>query len=167
MSKKIALFPGSFDPLTSGHVNIIERAATLFDEVIVGIFTNTSKQSLFTPEEKHALAETATAHVPNVTIMTQELGLTVEIARKLGANFLIRGIRNGQDFEYEKNIAFMNQQLDAGIETVILLADGAYTNISSSMIKEIARFEGDIRAFVPACVDQAVKEKYQKNTLSE
>lgn len=95
--KKIALFPGSFDPLTSGHVDLIERGATLFDELIVGVFTNTNKKSFFTSEEKVHLIEEALAHIPNVKILAQETELTVTIAKKLGAQFLLRGIRSVKD----------------------------------------------------------------------
>lgn len=159
--KKIALFPGSFDPFTSGHLNTVERGAQLFDEVIVGIFTNTTKKGLFTIEEKVALAETATEGLANVRIMAQSEGLTVDIADKLGAKFLIRGIRNITDYEYEKNIAFMNTKLNEKVETVFLLADEKYSNVSSSIIKEIAKFHGDVSSFVPPCVNRAIMEKYR------
>ena len=99
--RKIALFPGSFDPMTNGHLNLIERSAKLFDEVIIGVFINTSKQTLFTPEEKKYLIEEATKEMPNVRVIMQETQLTVESAKSLGANFLIRGIRNVKDYEYE------------------------------------------------------------------
>lgn len=160
MTKKIALFPGSFDPFTKGHLNIIERSSRMFDEVIIGIFTNTTKQSLFTPAEKKELAEEATQHLSNVRVLIQEAGLTVEIAKNLGATSLIRGIRNATDYEYEKNIAFMNQQMDEEIESVFLLADARYASVSSSIIKEIAKFHGEIGHFVPACVELRIKEKY-------
>ncbi len=159
MTKKRALFPGSFDPLTLGHLNTIERAAMLFDEVIVGILTNTTKKSLFTVEEKIALTKEATQHLTNVSVMAQEAGLTVEIAQKLGAQFLIRGIRGIQDYEYERNIAFMNQQLNRKVETVFLLSDEKYSNVSSSMLKEIAFFDGDVSEFLPACVNEALRKK--------
>lgn len=158
--KKIALFPGSFDPFTSGHLNTVERGAQLFDEVIVGIFTNTTKKGLFTIDEKITLAETATDGLKNVRILAQAEGLTVDIADKLGAKFLIRGIRNITDYEYEKNIAFMNTKLNGNVETVFLLADEKYSNVSSSIIKEIAKFHGDVSSFVPPCVNQAIIEKY-------
>ena len=117
--RKIALFPGSFDPMTNGHLNLIERSAKLFDEVIIGVFINTSKQTLFTPEEKKYLIEEATKEMPNVRVIMQETQLTVESAKSLGANFLIRGIRNVKDYEYEKDIAKMNQHLAPEIETVL------------------------------------------------
>ena len=160
MTKRIALFPGSFDPFTSGHLNIIERSASIFDEVLVGIFTNTSKQSLFTPAEKYDLALEATKELSNVRVVMQEVGLTVEIAKQLGANYLVRGIRDSLDYEYEKNIAYMNSQLAPEVESVFLFSDAKYSSVSSSMIKEIAKFKGDVSAFVPSCVNEAIKLKY-------
>ena len=135
--RKIALFPGSFDPMTNGHLNLIERSAKLFDEVIIGVFINTSKQTLFTPEEKKYLIEEATKEMPNVRVIMQETQLTVESAKSLGANFLIRGIRNVKDYEYEKDIAKMNQHLAPEIETVFLLAEEPYAHVSSSLLKEV------------------------------
>ncbi|MEG0254929.1 MAG: pantetheine-phosphate adenylyltransferase [Vagococcus sp.] len=158
--KRIALFPGSFDPFTNGHLNTVERASRLFDEVIIGIFTNTTKKPLFLPDEKKELTEIAVTHLGNVKVLTQTEDLTVNIAKKLEAKFLIRGVRNSQDYEYEKNIAFMNKQMDSEIETVFLLADELYSNISSSMIKEIAKFQGDVSSFVPENVNKALKQKY-------
>lgn len=160
-TKRIALFPGSFDPFTNGHLNTVERASVLFDQVIVGIFTNTTKKPLFSAEEKKELAEKSVSHLDNVVVVSQSAGLTVTIAKNLGANFLIRGVRNSQDYEYEKNIASMNKKMDADIDTVFLLSDEAYSNISSSMIKEIAKFGGDVSSFVPSAVDQALKEKFR------
>lgn len=158
-NKRIALFPGSFDPFTNGHLNTVERASLLFDEVIVGVFTNTTKKPLFSAEEKKALTIEATKHLDNVRVVSQSEGLTITIAKELGANFLIRGVRNSQDYEYEKNIASMNRQMDSNIDTVFLLSDETYSNVSSSMIKEIARFKGDVSPFVPVCVYEALKEK--------
>ena len=135
--RKIALFPGSFDPMTNGHLNLIERSAKLFDEVIIGVFINTSKQTLFTPEEKKYLIEEATKEMPNVRVIMQETQLTVESAKSLGANFLIRGIRNVKDYEYEKDIAKMNQHLAPEIETVFLLAEEPYAHVSSRDRKSV------------------------------
>lgn len=158
--KKIALFPGSFDPFTNGHLNTVERAAELFDEVIVAVVTNTSKVGMFTIDEKLELIAKSTEKLPNVKVIAQEEGLTVKVAANLGAKFLIRGIRNMTDYEYEKNIASMNSKLDSTIETVFLLADEKYANVSSSIIKEIAKFDGDIEAFVPTHVKTALKAKF-------
>ncbi|MFC0234598.1 pantetheine-phosphate adenylyltransferase [Vagococcus entomophilus] len=156
---KIALFPGSFDPFTNGHLNIVERATKIFDQVIIGIFTNTNKTALFSLEEKLELTKEATKHLENVTIVAQEAGLTVTIAQKMGANFLIRGLRSIKDYEYERDIAFMNQHLNQEVETVFLLADNAHSSLSSSVIKEIAQFSGDVAPFLPPIINQAMKEK--------
>ncbi|WEG74337.1 pantetheine-phosphate adenylyltransferase [Vagococcus intermedius] len=161
--KKIALFPGSFDPFTNGHLNTVERASELFDEVIIGVLTNTTKQGLFTAEEKVTLIEESTKALPKVSVINQKAGLTVDIASELGAKFLIRGIRNMTDYEYEKNIASMNKKLNSNIETIFLLADDEYSNISSSIIKEIAKFDGDISAFVPQNVKDAMLKKLKSN----
>lgn len=157
--RKIALFPGSFDPMTNGHLNLIERSAKLFDEVIIGVFINTSKQTLFTPEEKKYLIEEATKEMPNVRVIMQETQLTVESAKSLGANFLIRGIRNVKDYEYEKDIAKMNQHLAPEIETVFLLAEEPYAHVSSSLLKEVLRFGGDVSDYLPPSIYHALKQK--------
>lgn len=161
VDKRIALFPGSFDPFTNGHLNTVERASMLFDEVIIGIFTNTTKKPLFTAEEKKVLTEKAVAELNNVGVILQSEGLTIHIAKELKANFLIRGVRNNQDYEYEKNIASMNRKMDGSIDTIFLLADDNLSNISSSMIKEIARFKGDVSPFVPKEVNKALIEKFR------
>lgn len=161
--KKTALFPGSFDPLTLGHVEIIERGAKLFDEVIVGIFLNTSKKSFFTVEEKLQLTKEAFSHLPNVKVIAQESELTVSTAKKLGANFLLRGIRNNKDYEYEKEIMHMNHQLAPEIETVFLLSDPKYSYVSSSLLKEILFFNGDVQKFLPENVYQAIVKKRDAN----
>lgn len=160
MSQK-ALYAGSFDPLTMGHVDMIERAAKLYDELYVAVATNTSKKALFTGEEKMALAKVATAHLDNVKVVALKAGLTVDFARELGASVLIRGLRNTTDFEYETNIALMNKLQDSGVETVFLLSDEKYRFVSSSIIKEIAQFGGDISAVVPENVNRAIINKFK------
>ena len=161
MNKK-ALFPGSFDPLTNGHVDTIQRAAKLFDEVIIAVLTNTSKVSLFNSNEKIDLIEKSLQHIENIKVISHVGGLTIDLAKDLEITAMIRGMRNTLDFEYETNIALMNKQLNEEIETVILLADEKYRFLSSSLIKEVARFGGDISAFVPKVVNEAIKEKYKK-----
>ncbi|MGK0550557.1 pantetheine-phosphate adenylyltransferase [Enterococcus faecalis] len=157
--KKIALFPGSFDPLTNGHLNLIERSSVLFDQVIVGIFVNSNKQPLFSPQERLEILKAATAHIPNVKVILQATELTVTSAKKLGATSLIRGIRNVKDFEYEKDIATMNRHLQGDIETVFLMADDKFTHISSSLLKEVLQFGGDVTAYLPPVVCQKLEEK--------
>lgn len=157
--KKIALFPGSFDPLTNGHVDTIRRGAKMFDELIVGVFVNTSKKSFFEPEEKLKLVEESLKDIPNVRVIAQSSELTVTTARKLGAGFLIRGIRSVKDYEYEKDIATMNKHLDSSLESVFLLADEQYAHISSSLLKEVILFGGDVDKYLPPVVSEAIRRK--------
>jgi pantetheine-phosphate adenylyltransferase len=155
-----ALYAGSFDPLTMGHVDMIERAADIFEFVYVAVATNTTKTSLFTGEEKLALAKEATKHLANVEVLYLKSGLTVNFARELGCNVLIRGLRNSADFEQETNIAMMNKTQAPDIETVLLLSSEKYRFVSSSIIKEVARFKGDVSDVVPANVNEAIIAKY-------
>ncbi|ALS38258.1 pantetheine-phosphate adenylyltransferase [Enterococcus rotai] len=164
---RIALFPGSFDPLTNGHLNMIERGTKMFDKVIVGVFVNTNKAALFTLDEKLMLIKQAVAHLENVEVIAQESKLTVESAAELGANFLIRGIRNVKDYEYEKDIAMMNHHLAPELETVFLLADEAYAHVSSSLLKEVLKFGGDVSAYLPLVVDQALNQKNREMKPNE
>ena len=154
----IALFPGSFDPLTNGHLDIIQRASQLFDHVVVGVGHNTSKQALFTPEEKVDLISTVVADLPNVDVTIMH-GLTVQFMTEIGAKFIVRGLRNSKDFEYERDIAGVNSAL-ADVETILLLAKPENQNISSSMVKEIGSMGADNMAkFVPKVVVDALKER--------
>ena len=154
----IALFPGSFDPLTNGHLDIIQRASQIFDHVVVGVGHNTSKQALFTPEEKVDLISTVVADLPNVDVTIMH-GLTVQFMSEIGAKFIVRGLRNSKDFEYERDIAGVNSAL-ADVETILLLAKPENQNISSSMVKEIGSMGADNMAkFVPKVVVDALKER--------
>ncbi|MFV0558517.1 MAG: pantetheine-phosphate adenylyltransferase [Enterococcus sp.] len=157
--KKIALFPGSFDPLTNGHLDTIERGAKLFDEVIVGIFHNTNKEAYLSLSEKIDLVEQSVKHLANVQVIAQETELTVITAKKMGAQFLLRGIRSVKDYEYEKDIVSMNKHLAADLETVFLLADAKYSHISSSLLREVLKFGGDVRGYLPEPVYQAIVKK--------
>jgi len=161
--KKIALFPGSFDPLTVGHVDLIERGAQLFDEIIVGVFVNTNKKSFFTSEEKVRLIQEALRHLPNVRVIAQESELTVIAAKKLGAQFLLRGIRSVKDYEYERDIMEMNHHLAPTLETIFLLADAKHSFISSSLLKEILTFEGDVADYLPRNIYEAIVKKRETN----
>ena len=164
---KIALFPGSFDPFTNGHLNTVKRASVLFEQVIIGIFINTSKTSLFTPQEKKVMVEAAIlqAGLSNVKVILQEPKLSVELARDLGAGFLVRGIRNVKDYEYERDIQQLNNDLAAEIETVFFFSDPKFSHTSSSMIKEIFHFGGDISPYVPQEVLKQMKAKRQNNEI--
>lgn len=153
-----AVFPGSFDPLTMGHLNLIKRASRLFDELIVTVGTNISKRSVFTPDERVALIQKSVADLPNVTMRT-EGGLTVDFVKSVNASVILRGLRNSKDYEYEAGIAQMNHYLDNGIETLFLLTDAKYAFISSSLLKEVLHFGGDISELVPPAVATALAEK--------
>lgn len=159
-TKGRALYAGSFDPLTIGHLDMIERAAKMFDYLYVAVATNTSKTSLFTGEEKLALAKEATKHLENVEVIYLKSGLTVNFARELNCGILIRGLRNTTDFEQETNIALMNKQQAPDIETVLLLSSEQYRFVSSTIIKEVAKFNGDISGVVPPNVNEAIIAKY-------
>lgn len=163
--KKIALFPGSFDPLTNGHVDTIRRGAEIFDEVIVGVFVNTSKKSFFSAEEKLELTGQALSDLQNVRVIAQSNQLTVETAKDLRANFLLRGIRSVKDYEYERDIASMNKHLSPDLETVFLLSSEKYAHISSSILKEVLLFGGDVEKYLPPVINQAVLRK--RNELNE
>ncbi|MCK8616809.1 pantetheine-phosphate adenylyltransferase [Fructobacillus sp. M158] len=156
---KKAVFPGSFDPLTNGHLDIITRAAGLFDELVVAVGKNTNKQGLFQPEERLALVRQAVAHLPNVTV-GQIDGLTVDYMASVGAKYIVRGLRNCKDFEYERDIAGANSVLD-DVETVLLFAKPENQNISSSMVKEISKLSSNrLEAFVPPVIVDALQNHF-------
>ncbi|MBS9338852.1 pantetheine-phosphate adenylyltransferase [Fructobacillus sp. M2-14] len=157
---KKAVFPGSFDPLTNGHLDIIERAAELFDEVVVAVGKNTNKAGLFQPDERLELVKAAVSHLDNVKVGQIE-GLTVDYMEKIGAKYIVRGLRNCKDFEYERDIAGANSALD-DVETVLLFAKPENQNISSSMVKEIAKLSSKrLDAFVPSVVVKALQEHFE------
>lgn len=158
---KVALYAGSFDPLTNGHLDIIKRASKLFDRLVVGVGTNTSKTPLFSIFEKIALIRKVTAEFKNVEVI-EISGLTVDVMDSLQANYLVRGLRNENDYLYERDIAEMNRSLRPDLETVILMAHHENQNIASSMIKEIAHFGGDVSTLVPAVINEALEAKHQQ-----
>ena len=144
--KKIGLFPGSFDPFTKGHENVVIKSLTLFDEVIIGIGINSSKNYFFDLNKRISHIESLFENYPTVKIMTYQK-LTVDFCKEIGADFIVRGLRNNKDFEYEKSIAHMNQQI-SDIETVFMLTAQKYGAINSSIVREIVRNNGSIDAFV-------------------
>lgn len=156
MTKRVAVFAGSFDPLTNGHLDLIERASRLFDELIVLIAVNTSKQSLFTAQERLALVQEAVSQLEGVRVDQLADGLVADYCRQQGAQVMIRGVRNSSDYEYERGIALANQTQYEPLETLLLLARSEYSYLSSSLIKEIAYFDGNISQMVPAHVAQAM-----------
>ena len=148
---KIALFPGSFDPITLGHVDIIERAVPLFDEIKIAVGTNSAKNYLFPIEQRVEWIEQTFAHEPKISVITYE-GLTVDFAREQGVQFLLRGLRNPADFEFEKAIAQANREMVPDLETVFLLTSARYAYISSSIVREVYNHGGDFQKFVPITV---------------
>jgi len=156
-----AVYPGSFDPVTNGHLDVIERAARLYDEVLVAIAHNETKKGLFSFEERMHLLKKAVQHHPNVHV-TQFEGLLVHYVQKVDAQVIIRGLRAVSDFEYEFQMALMNRKLDDNVETMFLMPKEEYTYLSSRLVKEIARLGGEIGAFVPDCIARALREKYSR-----
>lgn len=150
--KRIAVFPGSFDPITRGHENIVRRGASMFDEVIVAIGVNTTKQSMFSLEVRKKWLVDTFADLPHVRIETFD-GLTVEFCKKNKATYLLRGLRNGGDFEYERTIAHMNKALWPELETILVFTDPEYASVHSTVIREIIKNKGDVSQFVPAKVN--------------
>lgn len=146
--KKIALFPGSFDPITLGHVSIIQRAIPLFDEIIVAIGVNAQKLYMFDLEQRLEWIEEAFSDSAKVSVQHYE-GLTVDHCKKNNAQFILRGLRNQQDFEFERSISQMNKQLNSEIETVFLFTDLAYSAINSSIVRDIIRNGGEVEQFLP------------------
>ena len=147
---KKAIFPGSFDPLTLGHVDIIKRGVTLFDEVIIAIGENSSKDYMFSLEERIKFIESTFRDNPKVSVMSYS-GLTIEFCKEIGVDFILRGLRNPTDFEFEKAIAHTNKHLST-LETVFLLTSAQTSFISSSIVREIIRYEGDYEKLVPSSV---------------
>lgn len=155
---RIAIYPGSFDPLTNGHLDVVQRAAKLFDRVIVAVAKNESKQPLFKLDEREALVKKAVAHIPNVVADSFD-GLLVEYAASKKAKAILRGLRAVSDFEFEFQLALMNRKLDEQIETIFMMPKDTYTFLSSRIVKEIARLGGDVSEFVPAHVQTALRKK--------
>ena len=145
---KIALFPGSFDPITIAHVDILQRALPLFDKVVVGIGLNSAKQSFLSAETREEIVKKIFINQPNVEVELYE-GLTIDFAKKVGASHMIRGIRSASDFEYERAIAQINQTMMPDVETILLLSKPEYSAISSTIVRDILRNKGDISYFVP------------------
>ncbi|WAA10612.1 pantetheine-phosphate adenylyltransferase [Fervidibacillus albus] len=159
--QRIAVCPGSFDPITNGHMDIIGRGAQIFDKVYVCILNNSSKKSLFTKEERIRLIEEATKCFPNVVVDAYN-GLLVDYAKKVDAQVILRGLRAVSDFEYEMRITSMNRKLDEQIETFFMMTNNQYSFLSSSIVKEVAKYNGNISDLVPPVVEKALKEKYMR-----
>ncbi len=157
---RTAIYPGSFDPLTNGHLDLVERATKLFDRVVVAVARSESKNPLFTLPERLALVERAVKNIPNVTAETFD-GLLVDYVANRGGDAVIRGLRAISDFEFEFQLALMNRKLNERVETIFMMPKETYTFLSSRIIKEVARLGGDVSAFVPPHVAEALGRKLQ------
>lgn len=155
-----AIYPGSFDPITNGHVDVIERAAQMFDRVTIVIAVNSRKTPLFDQAERMEMATKALAHLPTVEVAVHS-GLVVDYANDHHASVIIRGLRAVSDFEYEFQIALMNRKLQPSVSTIFLMPHERYTYLNSSIIRELARYEQDLSDFVPSCVAAALRNKFQ------
>ena len=158
----IAIYPGSFDPVTYGHLDIIRRAAAVFDKLIIGILRNKAKSWLFTTEERVTMLGQVTRDLPNVEVISFD-GLLVDYCEKNDVNVIVRGIRAVSDFEFELTMAQTNKQLNSRVETMFFATSAEYSYISSSSIREIASFNGDISHFVPETVRLLVEEKSRQH----
>ncbi len=152
MNKRIAIFPGSFDPITKGHENILRRALPLFDEIIIAIGKNSSKQSYFNVEQREAWIKQVFANEPKVKVETYS-GLTIEFCKKMNAHYILRGLRTSADFEFEKSIAQNNNVMAPDIETIFILPIPEYSAINSTIVRDIIRNDGDVSHFVPKGID--------------
>lgn len=161
MLRQRAIFPGSFDPLTNGHVDVIERCLTMFPEVVVSVLSNPSKDALFSVDERMALIAKHFSGVEGVSVASFS-GLLVEFALSQKARIVVRGLRAISDFDYEAQMALINRSLDSSIETLFLMAREANSYISSSVVKQIAPLGADVGHLVPPVVDQALRERFQK-----
>lgn len=159
---KIAVYPGSFDPITYGHLDIIERGAKVFDHVIVAVLINSSKTPLFTVEERKDMIREATKHLPSVEVDSFN-GLLVDYIRKRNAHVILRGLRAISDFEYELQVASINRKLNEDVETMFLMSNNKHSFISSGMVKEVAMYGADVQDLVPQHVAKALKVKFTKN----
>lgn len=153
---KIAVFPGSFDPITKGHVDLIRRAVPLFDQIFVAVGINSQKKYLFSLERRLQWLEEVFANDHSISIGHYE-GLTVHYCQKMGAKYLLRGLRNSSDFDYEKTISQLNTIIGDNIETVFLISRPEYSHVSSTIVREIIRGNGDVSAFVPELINMSLK----------
>ena len=152
MNKRIAVFAGTFDPVTMGHVDVVRRAAPLFDEIIIAIGVNTAKKTLFSLEKRTEWLDRTFSDLSNIRIEHYE-GLTVNFCESMGAKYLLRGLRNGTDFDYEAHIAQLNKSLDSKIETVFMMTSPEFSFISSTLVRDLVIHQGDYQPYVPNSVE--------------
>lgn len=153
-----AVYPGTFDPVTNGHIDLIERGAALFDEVVIAVLRNTDKLPLFTVDERVRMLEEAIGGIPRTSVTSFD-GLLVEFAERIGASVIVRGIRAVSDYEYELQMALMNRRLSSRVETVFMMPAEAYSYLSSRLVKEISAFGGSVNGLVPPLVERRLLEK--------
>ncbi|NND00081.1 MAG: pantetheine-phosphate adenylyltransferase [Gammaproteobacteria bacterium] len=161
---KIAIYPGTFDPITNGHLDLVHRAGIIFDEVVIAVSDNPRKDPLFAIAERIAMVEESTKHMANVTIESFD-DLLVNFVRRKSAKFVIRGLRAVSDFEYEFQLASANRRLDEDVETIFLTPSESNYFISSSLVREISYYSGDVSSFVPTGVVQALSDKWAENRV--
>jgi pantetheine-phosphate adenylyltransferase len=159
---KVAVYPGSFDPITYGHLDIIERGAKVFDKIVVAVLINSSKNPLFSVEERKAMIREATRHMPMVEVDSFE-GLLIDYMKKKQSNVILRGLRAISDFEYELQIASINRKLSEEVETLFLMTNNRHSFISSDMVKEVARYGADVSDLVPPHVAEALKARFAES----
>ena len=157
---KRAIYPGTFDPITYGHLNILTKATEIFDEIILAVANVTSKNTLFSTDERYELCKETVQFVPKVKVEKFD-GLSIRFAEKVGAQTIIRGLRAVSDFEYELQLSLMNKNLNPNIETIFLVPDALYLYLSSSMVRQIVGLGGCLKNYIPFCVEQAIIERMQ------
>lgn len=156
---KIAIYPGTFDPITYGHIDVIERAGKMFDKIIVVVAVNSKKNCLFSEDERSAMALESLKHLPNVEVKVYS-GLLVDLAKEVNAVAIVRGVRFVTDFEYEFQIALMNRKLEPDVHTVFMMPHEKYTYLNSSIVRELAKYKQNVSEFVPEPVILKIKEKF-------
>jgi pantetheine-phosphate adenylyltransferase len=161
MSTRIALYPGTFDPVTNGHIDILNRSAELFDKIIVTVAINTAKTPLFSIDERLEFLQESLRDIPNIEVASFD-GLVVDFAREKGAIAILRGLRAISDFEYEFQMALMNHKLDPEVRTIFMMPNEKYTYLNSSIIRSLSQFSADISEFVPECVQRALIKKFNE-----
>ncbi|MDO5038169.1 pantetheine-phosphate adenylyltransferase [Clostridium sp.] len=159
---KEAIYPGSFDPITNGHLDIIERGAKIFDKIVVAVLINIDKKGLFNIEERVELIKHATSHIKNVEVISFE-GLLIDLLKKRNSNLIIKGLRNNVDFDYEAQMALINKNLDSDVETVFMISSPNNSFISSSAVKQIGKFNGNIDNLVPENIKEYILKKIKNN----